>query len=299
MKLRTRTAEKKSQVSTKTVPKEAECACADIVTGLILCGVPQFTRVLPASDGVVKIPDGFVREHRDMIGRKVTLEPKDAKGRVFEVTLTTRMVGRRQSALLFGTGWREFRSESRVREGDLLIFALVGSSQFVVYILRGHIEIAKRAMASLSTTPHPPARESSSPKRTAKKQPEEKEETRDKPIAEKNRHPYFERRLQANAFKGRGKRGRGFEFPQAFLRLHANAVGDTVEFVDSRSRQVWRIETFSYVPATGRRVFLSTGWLQFLDDNKLQQGDVLAIALIAHSKFLVSVVARASDESDS
>jgi hypothetical protein len=106
-----------------------------------------------------------VREHRDMIGRKVTLEPKDAKGRVFEVTLTTRMVGRRQSALLFGTGWREFRSESRVREGDLLIFALVGSSQFVVYILRGHIEIAKRAMASLSTTPHPPARESSRKKR--------------------------------------------------------------------------------------------------------------------------------------
>lgn len=86
------------------------------------------------------------------------------------------------------------------------------------------------------------------------------------------------------------------EFPQAFLRLHANEVGDTVEFVVSSKRQVWLIETFS---AVNGRVFLSTGWLQFLEDNGLQQGDDIAIALVAHSKFLVTIIERASDKSNS
>ncbi|KAG0588390.1 hypothetical protein KC19_2G240000 [Ceratodon purpureus] len=307
MKHRKRALEENSRLnSNKVVPIEDECPCYDIVTGLILCNIPQFTEVMPVSHGVVKIPDGFVLEHRDLIGRKVVLEPTDAKGRVFEVLLTTKIVdkivGKHQSALSFGTGWREFRAESQVEEGDLLIFALVLSSHFVVYILRGHIEVAKRAMASYFTVPPPTSRsqfrKSSKPRRVVQEKPqEETPETEDNPVAEKNRHSYFVRRLHANAFAKGGKRTRTFEFPQAFLRSHATEVGDTVEFVVSSSRQVWPIETFSVSASNGTvRVFLSTGWLQFLEDNGLQQGDDIAIALVGHSKFLVTIVARASDK---
>ena len=45
--------EKRSSVTDETAPKAAVCPCFDIVTGLILCGVPQFTRVMPVSGGVV------------------------------------------------------------------------------------------------------------------------------------------------------------------------------------------------------------------------------------------------------
>lgn len=136
-----------------------------------------------------------------MIGRNVSLEPEDAEGRVFEVRLVSRTVRNRQSALLFGRGWQEFRSESWLREGDLLIFALVGMSQFVVYILRGHLEMAKRAMASLFAVRNPfthaRARKSSNPKRIVKKDLE-------LTVEGKNRHLCFEKRLHANAFaKGR------------------------------------------------------------------------------------------------
>lgn len=300
--------EKKSSVTDETAPKAAVCPCFDIVTGLILCGVPQFTRVMPVSGGVVKIPEGFVLEHRDMIGRKVTLEPKDSKGRTFEVLLTTRIVGKGDAALVFRTGWQEFRSENRVEEGDLLIFALVALSQFVVYILRGHLEIAKRAARAsyLSTLPVTgyEVRKPSNAKRASEKESKETRETEDdSPTAEKKSRimTYFERRLHANAFtKGQGKRARFIELPQAFLRLHGNEVGDTVELVVSGTRQVWLIDMYTFVdekiPTTGRRVFLSKGWLQFVEDHQLQQGDSLAFALVAHSKFLVTILERAADK---
>ncbi|KAG0577532.1 hypothetical protein KC19_5G163400 [Ceratodon purpureus] len=54
---------------------------------------------------------------------------------------------------------------------------------------------------------------------------------------------------------------------------------------------MWPIETFA--ASNGSRVFLSTGWEQFLEDNGLQRGDDIAIALVGHSKFLVTIVARA------
>lgn len=53
MKSPPRIAEKKSRASATTAVKEAACPCADIVTGLILCKIPQFTEVMPASNGVV------------------------------------------------------------------------------------------------------------------------------------------------------------------------------------------------------------------------------------------------------
>ena len=151
-----------------------------------------------------------------MIGRKVTLEPKDSKGRTFEVLLTTRIVGKGDAALVFRTGWQEFRSENRVEEGDLLIFALVALSQFVVYILRGHLEIAKRAAGASYLSTHPvtgsEVRKPSNAKRALEKESKEIRETEDdSPTAEiKSRTmTNFERRLHASAFtKGQGKRAK-------------------------------------------------------------------------------------------
>ena len=54
MKHRKRALEENSRLnSNKVVPIEDECPCYDIVTGLILCNIPQFTEVMPVSHGVV------------------------------------------------------------------------------------------------------------------------------------------------------------------------------------------------------------------------------------------------------
>ncbi|CAN0864374.1 Putative B3 domain-containing protein Os03g0621600 [Linum grandiflorum] len=210
--------------------------------------MPSFVKVFHG--GLVrelKIPDPFVDQHSQNLPAKLALMPR--YGNPVVVSIERRTKGQ----CFFTLGWTDFVAENGVEEGDFLFFYFHGdrSVTVVVYDLLGCLKGVKETeQGSAVAAP-----------RTGK---------RVKTAASGKKSTSFDVIYKSYLW-------RYMRMPTGFPESAGLKIGGKALVQDPKGK-VWSI-SITAGDTEGRKMRLSKGWLQFVRENEIEDGDALSFFL--------------------